>query len=49
MNNSNNLNFYTPKKGDIVWINFNPQSGREQAGRRPAVVVSSSRYDRLVG
>ncbi|MDY7006798.1 MAG: type II toxin-antitoxin system PemK/MazF family toxin [Cyanobacteriota bacterium] len=40
---------YIPKKGDIVWINFNPQSGREQAVRRPALVVSLSRYNRLVG
>ncbi|NES64957.1 MAG: mRNA-degrading endonuclease [Okeania sp. SIO2D1] len=49
MSNSNSSDFYIPKKGDIVWINFNPQSGREQAGRRPALVVSSSRYNRLVG
>jgi len=40
---------YIPKKGDIVWINFNPQSGIEQARRPPALVVSSSRYNRLVG
>ncbi|MDJ0516415.1 MAG: type II toxin-antitoxin system PemK/MazF family toxin [Trichodesmium sp. MO_231.B1] len=48
MKNSNNSDFYIPKKGDIVWINFNPQSGKEQAGRRPALVISSSRYNCLV-
>ena len=29
---------YIPKKGDIVWVEFNPQKGHEQAGHRPAVV-----------
>ncbi|WP_202221785.1 type II toxin-antitoxin system PemK/MazF family toxin [Okeania sp. KiyG1] len=38
-----------PKKADIVWINFNPQSGREQTGSGPVLVVSSSRYNPLVG
>ena len=27
---------YVPEEGDIIWINFNPQSGHEQAGHRPA-------------
>jgi mRNA interferase MazF len=36
----------TPERGDIVWIEFNPQSGREQAGRRPAIVLSTSFYNR---
>jgi mRNA interferase MazF len=40
---------YIPKKGDIIWINFNPQSGREQMGRRPALVVSPNIYNRKVG
>ncbi len=31
---------YVPDAGDIVWMNFTPQSGHEQAGRRPAVVLS---------
>jgi mRNA interferase MazF len=39
---------YIPKKGDIIWINFNPQSGREQAGRRPALVISPTVYNRRV-
>ena len=32
-----------PERGDAVWIDFNPQAGREQAGRRPAVVLSPCR------
>lgn len=38
---------YIPQKGDIVWLNFSPQSGREQKGRRPALVVSSGVYNRI--
>lgn len=30
---------YQPKSGDIIWVDFNPQSGHEQRGRRPALVV----------
>jgi mRNA interferase MazF len=33
-----------PEKGDLVWINFNPQSGHEQAGHRPALVISPKEY-----
>ncbi len=40
---------YTPKKGDIVWLNFNPQKGHEQAGKRPAIVISSTSYNKLTG
>lgn len=40
---------YIPDRGDIIWINFDPQKGREQAGRRPAVVLSPASYNRLVG
>ncbi|MCL2170567.1 MAG: type II toxin-antitoxin system PemK/MazF family toxin [Defluviitaleaceae bacterium] len=32
------------KQGDIIWVNFDPQSGREQAGHRPAVVVSNDLF-----
>lgn len=35
-----------PERGDIVWIEFNPQAGREQAGHRPAIVLSPSLYNR---
>ena len=40
---------WTPDRGDVVWIDFNPQTGREQAGRRPAVVLSPVEYNRRVG
>ncbi len=40
---------YIRKQGDVVWINFTPQIGREQAGRRPAIVISLLRYNRRVG
>jgi len=36
-----------PDRGDVVWLNFNPQAGREQAGRRPALVLSPSMYNRF--
>lgn len=41
-----NSSSYIPQKGDLVWLNFSPQSGREQRGRRPALVVSSGTYNR---
>lgn len=34
------------KQGDIIWVSFNPQKGHEQAGRRPALVVSRTSYNR---
>ena len=40
---------YIPKQGDIIWTNFTPQAGREQAGRRPALVLSPIRYNRRIG
>ncbi|MBI2316224.1 MAG: endoribonuclease MazF [Betaproteobacteria bacterium] len=40
---------YVPDRGDIVWLQFNPQAGHEQAGHRPALVVSPSSYNRRVG
>jgi mRNA interferase MazF len=40
---------YTPERGDVVWISFNPQAGHEQAGRRPAVVLSPKAYNGKVG
>jgi mRNA interferase MazF len=36
---------YVPEAGDIVWINFDPQAGREQSGHRPAVVLSPALYN----
>lgn len=38
-----------PERGDVVWIDFAPQAGLEQAGRRPALVLTPVRYNRLVG
>ena len=40
---------YTPKRGDAVWIDMNPQSGHEQAGRRPALIVSPGFYNKKAG
>lgn len=40
---------YVPKRGDVVRITFNPQAGHEQAGRRPALIVSPLDYNRKVG
>jgi mRNA interferase MazF len=36
---------YVPEVGDIVWLRFDPQAGHEQAGHRPALVLSPSRYN----
>ena len=40
---------YAPERGDIVWLQFKSQGGREQAGRRPALVLSPKQYNRKVG
>ena len=40
---------YVPDRGDVIWIAFNPQSGHEQAGRRPALVLSPQRYNGRTG
>lgn len=40
---------YVPSRGDIVWIDFNPTLGYEQNGRRPAIVLSSEKYNKLSG
>jgi mRNA interferase MazF len=40
---------YVPARGDVVWLDFNPQTGHEQAGRRPALVLSPAAYNGLVG
>ena len=43
------MSAYCPKRGDVVWISFNPQAGHEQAGHRPALVLSPQSYNRKVG
>lgn len=40
---------YVPDRGDAIWLNFDPQAGHEQAGKRPAFVVSPASYNRKVG
>ena len=40
---------YVPERGDVVWLTFDPQAGHEQAGRRPAVVVSPRAYNGKTG
>jgi len=36
---------FAPKRGNVVWLHFSPQTGHEQAGRRPAVVLSPEAYN----
>jgi mRNA interferase MazF len=40
---------YVPERGDVVWIRLDPQAGHEQAGRRPALVLSPASYNGRVG
>jgi len=40
---------YVPEAGDFVWLTFDPQAGREQAGRRPALVLSPRIYNAKSG
>lgn len=40
---------YVPDEGDVIWLNFTPQSGHEQAGRRPAVVLTPMAYNQRSG
>ena len=40
---------YVPERGDVVWITLTPQAGHEQAGRRPAIVLSPASYNGKVG
>jgi mRNA interferase MazF len=40
---------YCPERGDIVWLEFDPQSGHEQKGRRPAIVISPKIYNSKTG
>ncbi len=40
---------YCPGRGDVIWITFNPREGHEQAGLRPALVLSPRSYNRKVG
>jgi mRNA interferase MazF len=40
---------YVPQRGDFVFLDFNPQTGREQTGRRPALVLSPGEYNSRTG
>ena len=40
---------YVPERGEVVWLNFNPQAGHEQAGHRPALVLSPASYNLKTG
>lgn len=40
---------YRPESGDLIWLTFDPQLGREQAGRRPALVLSPGHYNAKSG
>jgi mRNA interferase MazF len=40
---------FVPQRGDVVWITLNPQAGHEQAGRRPAIILSPQAYNAKVG
>ncbi|MDN5368536.1 type II toxin-antitoxin system PemK/MazF family toxin [Thermovirga lienii] len=40
---------YIPDRGDIIWLEFNPQLGHEQAGKRPALVLSPALYNGKIG
>ena len=43
------VSHYVPDRGDAVWLHFDPQVGHEQAGRRPALVLSPASYNDRVG
>lgn len=40
---------FIPEKGDLVWLEFNPQAGHEQQGHRPAIYVSQKLYNQKTG
>ena len=40
---------YVPRRGDVVWLNFDPQAGHEQAGHRPALTLSPETYNKKAG
>jgi mRNA interferase MazF len=40
---------FVPDRGELVWLTFDPQARREQAGRRPALVLSPKRYNQRSG
>ena len=49
MVNSSGISNYVPEKGDLVWLEFSPQAGHEQKGRRPAICISQKKYNQKTG
>jgi mRNA interferase MazF len=43
------MSAYVPEKGDFITLSFDPQSGHEQKGRRPALVISNLLFNRATG
>jgi mRNA interferase MazF len=43
------MHSYIPDRGHVVWLNFTPQSGHEQSGKRPAFVISPAAYNKRAG
>ena len=43
------MSSYCPRRGDVVWLQFNPQAGHEQAGHWPAIILSPESYNRTTG
>ncbi|MFZ4616311.1 MAG: endoribonuclease MazF [Rectinemataceae bacterium] len=43
------MSAYSPERGDVVWLDHDPQRGHEQAGKRPAIVISPRQYNQRVG
>ena len=39
---------YIPKRGDVVWTDFDPASGHEQMGKRPALVLSTTPFNKTI-
>lgn len=40
---------YVPDRGDLIWLEFDPQAGREQTGRRPGLILSPKSYNQKAG
>lgn len=40
---------YIPERGDLIWLNFDPRTGHEQSGQRPAIVLSPGKYNSKSG
>lgn len=43
------MSIKAPKRGNLIWLSFDPQKGHEQKGRRPALVLSPREYNERVG